>query len=96
MWLATHAPAAEPVLRSSSLSAQLVAVQRGLGVALMPQVFATSHGLRVLPLAPKLRKEAETFPIDELWLAASRSRRTLPRVAAVWEFLLELSRELPT
>lgn len=96
VWLSEHAPTVEPILRSSSLGAQLVAVQQGLGVALLPHIFARTHALVPVTLAPELARAAAAFPIDELWLAASRSRRTLPRVAAVWDFLLELSREAPT
>ena len=93
-WLATHAPTIEPVLRSSSLAVQLAAVQRGMGIALLPKVFASSHGLVSLPIAPSLETEAKSFPVDELWLAASRARRDLPRIAVVWEFLLESAKEV--
>jgi DNA-binding transcriptional LysR family regulator len=93
-WLAEHAPAVEPVLRSSSMAVQLAAAQSGLGVMLASRVFAQTHGLASVSLAPSLEDAVGAFPADEIWLAASRSRRALPRVAAVWDHLLESARDV--
>ena len=88
-WLTKNAPLVEPVIRSSSLGPQLVAAERGLGALVLPHVFATTHDLVAIPVAPTLEAKASAFPVDEIWLAASRSRRGLARVAAVWDFLVE-------
>lgn len=88
-WLREHVPGVEPVLRSSSLGAQLGAAAAGLGVVLVPRVFMRTHALAPVRLGPPCVEAASRWPQEALWLAASRSRRGLPRVAAVWDFLLE-------
>ncbi|HEY5145594.1 MAG TPA: LysR family transcriptional regulator [Polyangiaceae bacterium] len=93
-WLREQAPSLEPVLRSTSLAAQIAGVQSGLGVALLPKVLAEGYGLVPLSIAAALEPTTRGWPVDEIWLAASRSRRALPRVAAVWDFLLERAREI--
>jgi DNA-binding transcriptional LysR family regulator len=93
-WLATHAPRVEPMMRSSSLGAQLAGARHGLGVILIPRVFARTGELVAVELSPELEASVRSFPVDELWLAAARSRRALPRVGAVWDFLVERAREL--
>lgn len=93
-WLRTHVPNVEPVLRSSSLAAQLAAAAHGLGVVLAPRVFTRSHEVVPLELGPKARERAASWPREDLWIAAARSRRSLARVDAVWAFLLESAAEV--
>lgn len=87
-WLASHAPGIEPVLRSESLRVQLAAIERGVGIGLVPSPSASHHGLVPITLAASLRKDADAWPIDELLLVTHRALRNVPRVRVVWDALL--------
>jgi DNA-binding transcriptional LysR family regulator len=76
-----------PVLRTNSFGAQVSAVQRGLGVALVPAPYEAVHGLAPLRLSRRLAADARSLPVDELWLVAHEHLRRVPRVAAVWDFI---------
>jgi DNA-binding transcriptional LysR family regulator len=88
-WLARHAGRAEIVLRTSHFASQLVAARTGLGVVLAPAPFARVHALAPVRFAEALEPAAAEWPIDDLWLVGHRALREVPRVAAVWAFLLE-------
>jgi DNA-binding transcriptional LysR family regulator len=90
-WLATHAPAVVPVLRTSHFASQLAAARAGLGVVLVEEPFASKE---LVPVAPSKRVAAAwaALPASELWLVGHRALRLVPRVAAVWEFMLEIFR----
>jgi DNA-binding transcriptional LysR family regulator len=89
-WLEKHLQDTEPVFRSSSLPAQVAAARTGLGVALLPDRIAELFGLAPVRLSRKLGKDAG-FPHEDLWLVGHRALRRVPRVDAVWQFLLELA-----
>jgi DNA-binding transcriptional LysR family regulator len=83
-FLAAHAPAVEPVMRTNSHLVQVEAVRSGLGVALLVRaICAIDPGLVELSLP------LPDGPQVELWLVTPRSLSTVPRVRAVWEFLDE-------
>lgn len=88
-WVATHVKA-PPVLRTSSVATQLAAVRAGVGVALVddyaPRVVA---GLAPVEFARKLAPDAARWPVDDLWLVGHAALRDTPRVAAVWDFIVE-------
>lgn len=88
-WLEKHLEGTEPVFRSSSLPAQVAAARTGLGVALLPEQMAERFELTTLSLSRKLGKDAG-FPREDLWLVGHRALRRVPRVDAVWQFLLAL------
>lgn len=83
-WLATNAPSAEIVLRTSHFSSQLAAAKAGHGVLLVPEPYLGPHGLRRLDLAA-----GSPLPADDLWLVGHRALRDVPRIAAVWSFFAE-------
>jgi DNA-binding transcriptional LysR family regulator len=87
-WLARHVPRAEVALRTSHFASQLVAARSGLGVMLAPDPFARVYALAPVVLADALASTA-AWPSDDLWLVGHRALRDVPRVAAVWSFLLE-------
>jgi DNA-binding transcriptional LysR family regulator len=89
-WLEKHLDG-EPVLRTSSLPAQVAAARSGLGVALLPDSVAALFDLEEVLLSRKLLKAAP-FPREDLWLVGHRALRRVPRVDAVWQFLLEIAR----
>lgn len=93
-WLATHVPTADVALRTSHFGSQLAAVASGLGVALAPEPYLRARGLAALRHAAALDRDAASWPIDTLWLVGHRALRDIPRVAAVWEFLIEELRAL--
>jgi DNA-binding transcriptional LysR family regulator len=87
-WLAEHARAVDPVVRSDSLRLQLSVVAAGVGVALVPEPSVVHYGLVPVRLGPDLRSDASRWPIDELFLVTHRALRNVPRVRAVWDRLL--------
>lgn len=89
LWLARHAPAVIPVLRTSHFATQLAAAREGLGALLCPLPYVVPHGLTPLGWADALAPSVAEWPEDPLYLVAHRSRRDNPRVAAVWEAVVE-------
>jgi DNA-binding transcriptional LysR family regulator len=88
-WLARHVPKSAVVLGTSSISAQLAAVRSGLGIALLPLAYARLSGLSPLGHSPTLAASIAELPSTETWLVGHRALRSVPRVAAVWDFLVE-------
>jgi DNA-binding transcriptional LysR family regulator len=88
-WVTEHVPRRAMVLRTSHFTTQVAAVEGGLGVALLPAAYA-----RILRLAPvryggTLSTSVKDLPTSETWLVGHRALRGVPRVAAVWAFLVE-------
>jgi DNA-binding transcriptional LysR family regulator len=88
-WVARHVPRAAIVLRTSHFTSQAAAVVAGLGVALLPPAYT-----RVAPLVPvryaaALTASVAELPRNETWLVGHRALRNVPRVEAVWSFLVE-------
>ncbi len=87
-WLRTHGPAVMPVLRSNHFASLLAATRSGLGVAVLPEPYLLT-GLVPLAHGKRLSAAWANLPATELWLVAHQALRRVPRVAAVWDFLLE-------
>lgn len=85
-WVAQHA---EPLIRSDSLRVQIATVCTGVGAALLPSGSVAHYGLVPVKLGSKLRRSMTRWPRDELFLLTHRVLRKVPRVNAVWDFLLE-------
>ena len=88
-WVATHVPARAIALRTSDFPAQLVAAASGLGVMLAPIPYLERCDLVPVRYAPSLARSAEAWPVDSLWLVGHRALRDIPRIAAVWAFLVD-------
>lgn len=88
-WLAKHAPRVEPVLRTSHIATQVAAVEAGLGVALLPLAYTRVSDAVPVRFAKALDASAADLPVNETWLVGHRALRGVPRVAAVWDFLVE-------
>jgi len=88
-WLAKHARDADVVLRTSHFASQVSAALSGLGVLLLPEPYLRVHGLVTVKVGAALRPDVEALPKDGLWLVGHRAYRTIPRIAAVWQFLEE-------
>ncbi|XXY49269.1 LysR family transcriptional regulator [Sorangium sp. So ce269] len=94
-WLARHAPGADIALRTSFFLSQLTAAENGLGALLVPEPHMNARALAPLRFAGALEASAAEWPIDDLWLVGHRALRDVPRVAAVWSFLIEELRPPP-
>jgi DNA-binding transcriptional LysR family regulator len=88
-WIAKHVDPARVVLRTSSMDAQIQAVRAGLGVMLIHRPFLRATGLEELPVTPTLVERLHELPHGSLWLVGHRALRDVPRVRAVWDFVLE-------
>ncbi len=88
-WVARHVPKDAIVLRTSHITTQVAAVAAGLGAALLPPAYARIVGLAPLRHAAALARSADELPSNETWLVGHRALRAVPRVAAVWSFLVD-------
>ncbi len=88
-WVAANVDPARVVLRTSSMDAQLQAARTGLGALLVPRPFLDWVELAEVPLAPKLSERLPPLPLGTLWLVGHRALRDVPRVRAVWDFIVE-------
>jgi DNA-binding transcriptional LysR family regulator len=90
-WVAKHASGSPPVLRTNSPGAQIAAVKAGVGVALLDERACRVHeGLALVTYARSLAASAASWPVDDIWLVGHAALRDTPRVAAVWDFLVEM------
>jgi DNA-binding transcriptional LysR family regulator len=88
-WVAQRA--GDIALRTSDFPAQLAAARAGLGLLLVPRPYIATSGLAEVAFAAAL---APGWPSDDLWLVGHKALRDVPRVAAVWAFLIAEFREL--
>jgi DNA-binding transcriptional LysR family regulator len=91
-WLAAHAPDVVPVLRTSHLTTQLAAAAGGVGILLASEPFREAYGLAKVAIARRLQPAWDALPVEELWLVGHKALRTVPRIAALFEFLVENAR----
>jgi DNA-binding transcriptional LysR family regulator len=87
-WLTAHVDAA-PVLRTSSFSAQLNAAAGGLGLMLAPEPYLARFDLAAVKPGRALAPAWAELPVGELWLVGHVALRRVPRVAALWQFIVE-------
>ena len=88
-WVARHVPRQALVLRTSHATTQAAAVESGLGVALLPPAYARVAAIVPVRHASVLAASVAELPSNETWLVGHRALRSVPRVAAVWSFLVE-------
>jgi len=93
-WVARNAARAAKPLRTSHFASQVAAAEAGLGLALLPAPYARRPNLAPARPTRALAAATEAWPRTELWLVAPRSLRRVPRVAAVWEFLVTEMRRI--
>lgn len=86
-WLAERGLGDAAVLRTNHFASQLAAAEAGLGVVLAAEVFSAVRRLTPVVTARTLAAERDTLPSEELWLVGHRALRSVPRIAALWEFL---------
>jgi DNA-binding transcriptional LysR family regulator len=88
-WIAEHVPPSAIVLRASQVTVQVAAAAAGLGVALLPPAYGRAAGLAPVRARAALGASLDDLPGNETWLVGHRALRAVPRVAAVWSFLVE-------
>lgn len=88
-FVASRVNARQIVLRSSSINALIGAAEAGLGLALLPRSYLQLRPLAQAKLSPKLAERVSALPPLDVWLVGHRALRSVPRVAAVWDFILE-------
>jgi DNA-binding transcriptional LysR family regulator len=81
-WLRDNVPSARVVLRASELQSLLCAAQAGVGALVVAEPLGRAAGLVSVPVK-------RAMPEGALWLVAHRALRPVPRVAAVWDWLVE-------
>jgi DNA-binding transcriptional LysR family regulator len=91
-WVERHVPRAAVVLRTNSVGALLAAAERGLGVLLLTRLHARARQLSEVKLSKRLRASLTPTPRTSLWLVGHRALRRVPRIAAVWSFIVEEAR----
>lgn len=94
-WVRDHATV-QPLVRSDSVQLQIAVVSTGLGAALMPAPSAVHNGLTPVKIGAKLRRSMTPWPTDDLFLVTHRALRNVPRVNAVWDFLVEHAQKMST
>jgi DNA-binding transcriptional LysR family regulator len=87
-FVAEQVPAEAVHVRTSHLGTQLAAARVGAGVVLIDRAVGRANGLVEVSLTTHLQRRVPHLG-TELWLVAHRALRDVPRVAAVWEFLVE-------
>lgn len=87
-WLSAHVTA-PPVLRTSAFSAQLNAAATGLGAVLAPEPYLDRFGLVPVRRGRGLAAAWDALPAGELWLVGHVALRRVPRVAVLWQFVVE-------
>jgi DNA-binding transcriptional LysR family regulator len=87
-WVTEHAGAA-PVLRTSYFPGQVAAAAAGLGVMVASEPFRFVRRLAPIAISRALQPGWDALPVEELWLVGHRALRTVPRIAALWDFLAE-------
>ncbi|HEY8922751.1 MAG TPA: LysR family transcriptional regulator [Polyangia bacterium] len=88
-WLDEIVPERRMVLRTSSMTTQLNAAEAGLGVVVLPSAYRKRRHLAAVRLAPTLRTSLSPLPRQSLWLVGHRATRDVPRIAAVWQTIVD-------
>jgi DNA-binding transcriptional LysR family regulator len=89
-WVRSVVPEGAIVLRTSSYTSQVAAAEAGLGAFLVArEIGALRSALAPVGFTRGAASRLPPYPRGALWIAAHRSARHVPRVAAVWAFFVE-------
>ncbi len=89
-WLTQHVPEGSAVLRTSHFQSHIAAAAAGVGVALLAEPYRSVARLVPVATTRALATSLQALPSDPLWLVGHRALRNVPRVAALWDFLVEV------
>jgi DNA-binding transcriptional LysR family regulator len=90
-WVRTHVPEDRVVIRATSMIGMVEAVRSGIGMMLMSRPYALLLELQTVDCLPEIKKTLEALPPAELWIAGHTAYRNIPRIAAVWDWLVRLT-----
>ncbi|MDX2019704.1 MAG: LysR family transcriptional regulator [Deltaproteobacteria bacterium] len=88
-WVAKHVPADRVRVRFGSMDGLLGAVRQGLGVAVLPEPFTHLAGVSQVRCASGVRQSLDALAPVEVWIAGHAKYRNVPRIAAVWDWLVQ-------
>ncbi|MCB9641534.1 MAG: LysR family transcriptional regulator [Myxococcales bacterium] len=88
-WLMERVPPSSVILRTDSIEVQIRAAEAGIGVVLLHSTMQQATALQALTLPPPLQKELDVLPLGELWLVGHRALRDVPRIAVVWDAIVQ-------
>lgn len=88
-WLSAHVSPERIALKTRSMDAQIHAAKAGLGALLLPRPFVAITGLTPVRWTRGGAKRLAAMPSGALWMVGHRALRNVPRIEAVWSFLLE-------
>ncbi|ABC79806.1 LysR family transcriptional regulator [Anaeromyxobacter dehalogenans] len=89
-----HVPPERIALRTSHMGTQMAAARAGVGLVLADRNMALACGLAEVRLSPAVRRQLPSPRAGDLWLVVHRALREVPRIAAVWDFVLDQARRL--
>ncbi len=95
VWGGKYMSSSAFVLRSGGLTTQIAAARAGFGCVLLPTAVAQHFGLRPVPTQRDARRAVDAAPREHVWLVGHRALRNVPRIAAVWDLLVERFAALP-
>ncbi len=88
-WLARHAPNVDIGLVSDSYPCQMRAAAAGAGIVVAPLIYRAFFGLAEVDMGRSVRAAVDEMPAGDLFIAGHAAMRDVPRVAAVWTFIVE-------
>lgn len=89
-WLDARVAPEQVLLRSNGMTGLIEAVRAGMGAIILPRPYERLPGLVEVVCTAGLRRELAELPEGQLWLVGHRAHRHIPRIAAVWDWLVEL------
>ena len=81
---------------NGAFASQMAAAEAGLGALLLPTAYLPFRTLVPVKTTKTLAASVEALPTSESWLVGHRVMRDVPRVSAVWGFLVEELRGVMT
>ncbi len=88
-WLDARVEPEQVRLRSNGMTGLIEAARAGLGAMVLPLPYRRLPGLVEVPCTPALRRELAELPEGQLWLVGHRAHRHIPRIATVWDWLVD-------
>lgn len=91
-WIASNVADDRIALRCSTFEPMVLAAIASVGVMMGGTGVFGPESLTPLRFAPSLAKRLPPFPRGALWLVGHRALRDVPRIAAVWDFVLAVAK----
>jgi DNA-binding transcriptional LysR family regulator len=88
-WLARHAPDADIGLVTDSYPCQLRSAEAGAGLVVAPPIYGSFYELVEVDMSRSVRAAVDEMPAGELYIVGHAAMRDVPRVAAVWSFVVD-------